>query len=134
MQGQYDSSLTINLEALQVAEEWNDKMWITKMLFNIGNCYSYKLQYETALSYYQQVILYFEEVNNQPYLALIYDVMQVLYQNLRQYPKAVIYGEKSMALLADDPNSNARGIALLNLSITYLYTTSFATRKSYEWI
>ncbi len=130
MQGQYDSSLTINLEALQVAEEWNDKMWITKMRFNIGNCYSYKLQYETALSYYQQVILYFEEVNNKPYLAMIYDVMQVLYQNLQQYPKAVVYGEKSMALLADDPNSNARGNALLNLSITYLYSTPSQPEKA----
>ena len=123
MQGQYDTSLIINMKALQVAEEWNNKMWVTKMRFNIGNCYSYKLQYETALSYYHEVILYFEEVDNKPYLALIYDVMQVLYQNLRQYPKAVVYGEKSMALFADEPNSNARGTALLNLSINYLYTS-----------
>ncbi|MDZ7604315.1 MAG: sensor histidine kinase [Cyclobacteriaceae bacterium] len=130
MQGQYDSSLIINLKALQVAEEWNDKMWITKMRFNVGNCYNYKLQYETALAYYQQVIPYFEEVGNKPYLALIYDVMQVLYQNLRQYPKAIAYGEKSIALFDDDPGSNALGNTLLNLSVNYLYNIPSQPEKA----
>jgi len=130
MQGHYDSSLVINMKALEVARKWNDKMWITKMLFNIGNCYNYKLEYETAITYYQEVIRYFEEVDNKPYLALIYDVMQVLYQNLRQYPKAVAYGEKSLAYMEDEPNSNARGTALLNLSVNYLYSSPSQTEKA----
>lgn len=130
MQGKYDSSLAINFEALKIAEQWGNKMWITKMYFNIGNCYNYKLQHETALSYYLKVVPYFEEINNKPYLALIYDVMQMLYQNLKQYPKAVIYGEKSLALFADEPESNERGIALLNLSVGYFYSTPSQPEKA----
>jgi signal transduction histidine kinase len=120
MQGKYDSSLVINFDALKVAEQWGDKMWVTKMYFNIGNCYNYKLDYETALSYYLKVVPYFEEIGNKPYQAMIYDVMQVLYQNLKDYPKSINYGEKALALF-DDPNSNSRGNALLNLSISYVY-------------
>lgn len=129
MQGKYDSSLVINFDALKTAETWGNKMWITKMYFNIGNCYNYKLEYETALSYYLKVVPYFEEIGNKPYQALIYDVMQVLYQNLRDYPKSIYYGEKALTLFTD-PDSNVRGIALLNLSISYLYNTPAQREKA----
>ncbi|TNF39707.1 MAG: tetratricopeptide repeat protein [Bacteroidetes bacterium] len=129
MQGNYDSSLVVNLEALTVAEEWGDKMWITKMYFNIGNVYNYKTEYETALTYYLKVVPYFEETGNKAYLAMIYDVMQTLYQSIRDYPKAILYGEKAMALF-EDKYSNARGNALINLSISYLYKTPSQPEKA----
>jgi two-component system, NarL family, sensor kinase len=129
MQGNYDSSLVINLEALNVAEKWGDKMWITKMYFNIGNVYNYKTEYETALTYYLKVVPYFEETGNKTNMAMIFDVMQTLYQNIKDYQKAIYYGEKALALFQDE-YSNSRGNALINLSISYLYTTPSQPEKA----
>jgi len=120
MEGKYDSALIVDLEGLKVAEKWNNKMWIHKAYFNIGGCYNYKLQYETALSYYLKVEKYFNEIHNKPYLGLVYDVLQVLYRKLNEYPKAVIYGEKAVNLLSCNPTSNEYADALINLSNSYM--------------
>lgn len=130
MEGKYDSALNLDFEGLKVAKKWNNKMWIHKAYFNIGGCYNYKLQYETALSYYIKVEKYFKEINNKPYLGLIYDVLQVLYRKLNEYPKAVFYGEKAVGLLSCKANSNDYIDALINLSVSYMKATPSQTEKA----
>lgn len=120
MQGDYDSSLIVNQKSLEAAQSINNDMLIAKSLFNIANCYNYKGQYETALGYYLKVTPYFEKIKNNSYLALLYDVMQTLYQNIDQYDKAVNYGEKALSFCTNQPNSNVRGTILMNLSISYV--------------
>ena len=130
MEGKYDAALNLDFVGLKVAEKWNNKMWIHKAYFNIGGCYNYKLQYETALSYYIKVEKYFQEINNKPYLGLIYDVLEVLYRKLNEYPKAVVYGEKAVSLLSNKPNSNEYIDALINLSDSYMNVTPTQTEKA----
>lgn len=119
MQGKYDSSLIVNQKSLEAAQSANNELLITKSLFNIGNCYNYMEQYETALSYYQKIAPYFEKTTNKAYKSLFYDVMHMLYQNLERFDKAIFYGEKALALCDDQPNSNIRGTILMNLSVSY---------------
>lgn len=123
MQGDYDSSLTINLKALEVAKKVNSEIWIAKTKFNIGNCYNNKYLYESALTYYMQVIPYFEKLGNKQYVAQIYDVLQVLYRNMGQYDKAVDYGEKAVGLISDSPESQVAGHMIMNLATNYLKLT-----------
>ena len=130
MEGKYDSALVLDFEGLKVAEKWNNKLWIHKAYFNIGGCYNYKLQYEEALSYYLKVEKYFEEIDNKPYLGLIYDVLQVLYRKLNEYSKAVSYGEKAVNLLSGKPTSNEYADALINLSTSYMKLTPAQTEKA----
>lgn len=130
MQGNYDSSLIINQKALEAAQSISNELLISKSLFNIGNCYNYMEQYETALSYYQKVAPYFEKTGNKAYKSLFYDVMHMLYQNLERYDKAIFYGEKALALCADQPNSNARGTILMNLSVSYAKNNPPETEKA----
>lgn len=120
MQGQYDSSLAINLNALEAAENANSEIWIAKTKFNIGNCYNIKYLYESALSYYMQVTPYFEKLGNKQFLAQLYDVLQVLYRNMGQYEKAVDYGEKAIALMSDNPEGQVSSHILMNLATNYL--------------
>ena len=132
MEGKYDSALIVDLEGLNVAEKWNNKLWIHKAYFNIGGCYNYKLQYEKALSYYLKVEKYFEEINNKPYLGLIYDVLQVLYRKLNEFPKAVNYGEKAVNLLSGKPTSNEYTDALISLSNSYMKVIPAQTEKAID--
>lgn len=130
MQGEIDSSLLINQKSLEAAQSINSEMLIAKSLFNIANCYNYKEQYETALVYYLKITPYFEKLNNKSYLSLMYDVMQIIYQNMEQYDKAIFYGEKALALSFDQPESNSRGVILMNLSINYAKANPPKTQKA----
>lgn len=130
MQGDYDSSLIVNRKSLEAAQSINNELLITKSLFNIGNCYNYMELYETALIYYQKVAPYFEKTENKAYKSLFFDVMHMLYQNLERYDKAIVYGEKGLALCDDQPNSNVRGTILMNLSLSYSKSNPPNTEKA----
>ncbi len=130
MQGNYDSSLIVNQKSLEAAQSANNELLITKSLFNIGNCYNYMEQYETALNYYQKIAPYFEKTKNKAYKSLFYDVMHMLYQNLERYDKAIFYGEKALALCNDQPNSNTRGTILMNVSVSYEKNNPPETEKA----
>jgi len=130
MEGKYDSALMLDFDGLNVAEKWNNKLWIHKAYFNIGGCYNYQLQYEKALSYYLKVEKYFEEIDNHRYLGLVYDVLQVLYRKLNEYSKAVNYGERAVNLLSGKPTSNEYADALINLSNSYMKVTPPQTKKA----
>ncbi len=130
MQGDYDSSLIVNQKSLEAAQSINNELLINKSLFNIGNCYNYMEQYETALIYYQKVAPYFEKTDNKAYKSLFFDVMHMLYQNLERYDKAIFYGEKGLALCDDQPNSNTRGTILMNLSVSYSKNNPPETEKA----
>jgi len=132
MQGEIDSSLIINQQSLEAAQSIKNEMLIAKSLFNIANCYNYKEQYETALDYYLKITPYFEKLNNKSYLSLLYDVMQIIYQNMEQYDKAIFYGEKALALSSDQPESNSRGVILMNLSISYAKAKPPKPQKAIE--
>ncbi len=130
MQGDYDSSLFVNQKSLKAAQSINNELLINKSLFNIGNCYNYMEQYETALIYYQKVAPYFEKTDNKAYKSLFFDVMHMLYQNLERYDKAIFYGEKALALCHDQLNSNTRGTILMNLSVSYSKNDPPETEKA----
>ncbi len=132
MQGEIDSSLMINQQSFEAAQSIHNEMLIAKSLFNIANCYNYKGQYETALDYYLKITPYFEKLNNKSYLSLLYDVMQLIYQNMEQYDKAIFYGEKALALSSDQPESNSRGVILMNLSINYAKANPPQTQKAID--
>jgi signal transduction histidine kinase len=132
MQGKIDSSLLINQESLVASQSVNNEMLIAKSMFNIANCYNYKEQFETALDYYLKITPYFEKLNNKSYLSLLYDVMQLIFQNMEQYDQAIFYGEKALALSADQPESNQRGTILMNLSINYAKTNPPQTKRAID--
>lgn len=119
LEGQLDSSLTINLHALMLAREINDQEQIHKMLVNTGNVYHYKQLFNTAMQYYTEALPWFEKAGNKKNLASLYDVIQVLYSKTGQPQQGIAYGEKALELLKDQPDDIARGYILLNLAPLY---------------
>ena len=119
LEGKLDSSLTINLKALELAREIGNEERINGALVNIGNVYHYKRLYNTALEYYIQALPYFEKAGNRKNLATLYDVMQVFYQRTEQPEQGIVYGKKALELMKDYPDDIIRGHILLNLASLY---------------
>ena len=119
LEGQLDSSLLLNQQALALAREIGDEERINKQLVNTGNVYLYKNLYQTTLDYYLQALPYFERQRDKMNIARMYDLMQVLYENLQQYEQGIEYGEKALAMMADTPDASQRCDILCNLSNNY---------------
>lgn len=119
LEGKLDSSLVINLQALELAREIGDEEQINKVLVNTGNVYHYKRLYNTALEYYIEALPYFEKAGNPKNLAALYDVMQTFCRHTEQPDQGIPYGEKALELMKDYPDDIIRGHILLNLSVLY---------------
>lgn len=119
LEGKLDSSLAINLKALELAREIGNEERINGALVNTGNVYHYKRLYNTALEYYIEALPYFEKAGNSKNLASMYDVMQVFYQRTEQPEQGIVYGEKALELMKEYPDDIVRGHILVNLSSLY---------------
>ncbi|WP_019539668.1 tetratricopeptide repeat-containing sensor histidine kinase [Proteiniphilum acetatigenes] len=119
LEGKLDSSLTINLKALELAREIGNEERINVALVNIGNVYHYKRLYNTALEYYIRALPWFEKAGNRKNLATLYDVIQVFYQRTERPEQGIVYGKKALELMKDYPDDIIRGHILINLASLY---------------
>lgn len=121
IEGLHDSSIIINQKALKLAEAEKNRKQVAVALGGLGKSYTYKSQYETALNYYQKALPYIEEAKDTVLQTKFNDILQCLYYYLKQYDRAIVYGEKAVAVLKNKPNSHEYGNALMNLSVNYLH-------------
>lgn len=119
MQGLYDSSILVNLEALKIARTINNPEYLGKTLFNTGTSYRQAGQYEEAVKYYEEGKKVFEQIDNKITEARSGDILQLLYHDMHQYRKAIQYGEKSVKIFREINDSVWLGTALNNLGINY---------------
>lgn len=122
LEGKLDSSLILNLQALELARQVGDEDQINKVLVNTGNVYQYKRLYNMALDYYIQALPYFEKAGNPKNLASLYDLMQIFYGRIGQPEQGIRYGEKALELMKDYPDDVSRGHILLNMAVLYSST------------
>lgn len=119
VKGEFDSSLALNKQSLQIAKELNDKLYIAKTSANIGNSFNYLSEYDSAIYYYETAGKYFEEIKNNYLLARMYEMEQLIYQNMAQYKKALQYGKLAVNELRISGDSIDLGRCLLNLANSY---------------
>ncbi|MES2418137.1 MAG: sensor histidine kinase [Bacteroidota bacterium] len=116
---QFDSSLTLNKQAIELAKSLNDKLVLAKCYANTGNVYQYLNDGENALQYYETAKKYFEEIGNKQLVARICDVMQSCYRKLNQIEKALQLGREAVSILRKEDDAIALGMALTNLGNNY---------------
>ena len=104
-EGLSDSALIIMNKALELAVRENDESWQANILCNIGNSYFYRDWHETALRYFMQALPFLEQENNIRKLSIVYYLMGQIYTDMGSTEKAIEYGEKSVALDSESPNS-----------------------------
>lgn len=119
MQGQYDSSLILNLQSVELSKKIKDSLYLAKTLFNTGTSYRMLANYEKAVAYYEEAKQLFRRFGNESIEAQASDILQVLYSDMHQYEKAIQYGERSVLLSRKLNNPILLGTALNNLGLSY---------------
>jgi len=125
LQGKYDSSLMLNLRGVEIARKTKDSLNLAKTLFNTGTSYRCMEEYENAVKYYEEGKLLFEKFGNENIEAQSYDILQVLYFDLKNYAKAITLGEKAVSAFRKINDPSMLGMALTNLGINYVSVKKF---------
>ncbi len=119
MHGLYDSSLKLNLQSVEISRQTKDSLNLAITLFNTGTSYRMKGEYESAVRYYEEGKDLFNKFGNVTLEVQTNDVLQVLFYEMKQYKRAIEYGEKSVAGSRKILDLTYLGIALNNLGLSY---------------
>jgi two-component system NarL family sensor kinase len=119
IQGLFDSSLLINLQAVQLAKQTKDDINIAKASFNTANSYSLLARNDSAMYYYMQILPLLEKMNNKRMLAIAYNNLAKIYRDLGQPQKGVEYGLKALPVLREVKDLFSLEYGLVNLGINY---------------
>jgi two-component system, NarL family, sensor kinase len=105
VQGRFEESLQLNLQAVDLAERHGLKPRLIKALLNTGAVYQYKEDYLKAADYYLEALPLLEATGETQSLSLVYNNLCGLYRDLNQPQKALQYGRKALeyAQKNDDP-------------------------------
>ena len=117
--GQFDSSLLLNKQAIQIAKSLNDQMALAKSWANTGNTFQYMDEYDSAVYCYEMSIKLFEPAGNKIAIAKIQDVLQNAYMKLGQNDKALKLGKTAVGILRSSNELNLLGNALLNTANSF---------------
>ncbi len=119
MQGNFDSSLYYQQQALTVAQKMGDSLSIGVSLFNIGINYRERASYEKAIDYCLQGLRIIDKLGTPVIEAQVYDALQVLYYNRAQFQKAIGFGEKAITLTRKEKQRPLLAKFLINISLSY---------------
>lgn len=116
MEGKFDSSLAINLQAVDLAFKINDKEYQGKSLFNTGTSYNYLGEYKKAIEYYLRGRPYFEGGDNILVEGQINDLLQTLNTQLGKYDSGIAYGRRAVVLLRKAGDDDLFAVSCMNLA------------------
>jgi len=119
MQGDYVSSLDLNLKSVNISKEIGDSLALAKCLFNTGTSYQLLNNYEDAISYYLEGKKIFTSFNNERITARASDILQTLYQKLKRYDKALEFGLEAIELSRKHNLEYELGTSLCNMATNY---------------
>lgn len=119
IQGFFDSSLAVNLSALQMSKKMKDSLAIVKASFNVANSYTFLSKNDSTLYYYFQVLPYLEKQKDTRMLSIAYNNLQDIYRRLHQYQKGITYGKAGVAMSRANKDSLKLEYGLTNLGTNY---------------
>lgn len=130
MQGYFDSTLQLNLRAVELARTLNDSLTYGKTLFNTGTSYRLLSRYEEAIPYYERGKNIFDRLGDEAITAQASDILQTLYRDLHQFDKAILLGEEAVRLCRKINNPLWLGTALTNLGTNYASVNRYDKAKA----
>lgn len=121
MQGFYDSTLAMNLYAVELSRKIGDSVYLAKTLFNTGTSYRLKNEFGTAVKYYEEGRRLVGKFGNKAMEAQANDILQSLYSSMKQYRKGVSYGLAAVKGLKLSGSTILLGTAYNNLGLNYAF-------------
>lgn len=131
MEGKFDSSLALNLQAVELALNIKDIEYQGKSLINIGTSYNYLGEYEKAIEYYQRGRAFFERGGNVLIEGQINDLLQVLNHQIGKYDSGIAYGRRAVTLLRKSGDNDLFANACMNLGINFSRKSQYDSALSY---
>jgi two-component system, NarL family, sensor kinase len=119
MQGDYDSSFLLNSEAVALCRESGDSINLANTLFNTGTSCRDNGEYEKAIGYYTEGKQVFDKLGITEMDGMGNDFFQLLYYELKQYDKAIEYGERAVAYYRQRNDITGLVGSLNNLGANY---------------
>jgi two-component system NarL family sensor kinase len=117
--GERDSIRWYGQKALDIARQSKDTFNIGIGLFNIGMSYGYEADYEMAIKYCLEGLKILEGKSYNTIEVQINDKLQVLYMQMSQYDKAILFGEKAVQQSRELKMPVFLGPSLSNLAMSY---------------
>ncbi len=118
-QGQYDSSVLLNLQGVQLSKKAGDTLLLGKSLFNTAVAYLGTGDFEKATRYSLEAQKIFEVSDNKLIGAQCDNFLQVLYTRQQLFDKAEACGQSAVAKLRLLDAPDLLSEALINLAVVY---------------
>jgi signal transduction histidine kinase len=96
VQGKFDESISLNLQAVDISRTHGLNDLYIKALINTGAAYQYKDDYAAAAGYYLKALPLLEMAGDDQSLSLMYGNLCGLYRNLQQPEKALHYARLAL--------------------------------------
>ncbi len=118
--GRPDTSLLLNLKAIDIARAWGNRERLAACLSNTGSSYINLKSYEKAVDYLLQASKILEALGEQNKLGQVYSNLAAIYRETGRYEKAREYGEQSLVIARKTNNVIIVTTSLINLSTVYV--------------
>src|SRR5688572_314717 len=128
---QMDSSMILSRRILPIAErnKFNDE--IKRILNGLALVYSYRANYDEALSAYLSILDLFDPTENKSEASVILQNIGLVYFKLDDLDKALYYFNKSLALKDQSNDQFDIDILLINIGLCHAYKHNYATAKEF---
>jgi signal transduction histidine kinase len=132
LKGLLDSALAVNERGLEIATASGNETYIATANSHIGNLYFYRNEYTRSLNYHLEAVAFFEKAGLKRYLAIEYDLIQINYYNLKDYDKAIEYGNRALNLMSGDPDNLFLCNIYMNLGNNYIDSRPRRYRETWD--
>lgn len=122
LQGKIDSSILLNIKALELAKQYGNDRYAAVSSYNLGNTYSQQGQNEKAIDYMLQGARYFEKLKDTLQMQIVYAGIGSVYRTQKMYERSRWFLMKTLDLAKYTGNpfdiaavSNDLGILMTDL-------------------
>lgn len=125
MNSKFDSSLALNQQAVTIARELNDSVYLLKALFNAGTSARLQSKARIAATYYLEAQRIADKVGDEYIVGRGHDLLQNLYEGLEEYERAKMHGRLSLQIARKYNDSLQMLSVLTNLGLNYRATRQY---------
>lgn len=123
--GRADTSLLLNLKALEIARGFGDRNRLAACLNNLGSSYFNLLVYDSATKYYLQAAEVLKAMGDTLRLTVLYSNLTGLFKDTGDYERSLHYGAKALDLARAWNERLNIIIAINNYSLPLINTRQF---------
>lgn len=123
--GRADTSLTLNLKALEIARGFGDRNRLAACLNNLGSSYLNLLVYDSAAKYYLQAAEVLQTMGDTLRLTVMYSNLTSLFKDTGDYERSLLYGAKALELARAWKDRMQIVIAINNYTLPLINTQQY---------